>query len=352
MTVDPAPTGLYVNERLAAGGCRFHYHRLGSAGSRLSTHDVGPGVPRRARRAPLQRDHARDLDVRRSRCAPGRRRRRASRAAWSRSPSTTARRSAATCTRSRRPRAPPTSSSSRSRRRRRSSARPSPRRSRARSARGRPRSWSRSAPDGAVALVGGTEIADRGAADGHRRRKRGRRRACRRLPGGAGRRSRPRAGAGASGHSGQPLLPLVRRRALLPGAGRARRGGGRHERDRRARRASACCPCSGARRRGRARDRTRGCGRRLPRRRADDVDARGRGCDRPARADGLVVARRHGPGSRRTSPAWRKPARRSSSPSGTRRASWTLPHAAGIPADPGRVHADRARGRPRRGRRP
>ena len=40
VTVDEAPTGIYVNERLADGGCRFHYHRRGSAGSRLSTGDV------------------------------------------------------------------------------------------------------------------------------------------------------------------------------------------------------------------------------------------------------------------------------------------------------------------------
>lgn len=40
LSVDDAPTGIYVNERLAAGGCRFHYHRRGSAGSRLSTDDV------------------------------------------------------------------------------------------------------------------------------------------------------------------------------------------------------------------------------------------------------------------------------------------------------------------------
>lgn len=38
--VDAAPTGIYVNERLAGGGCRFHYHRRGSAGSRLSADDV------------------------------------------------------------------------------------------------------------------------------------------------------------------------------------------------------------------------------------------------------------------------------------------------------------------------
>lgn len=43
VTVDDAPTGLYVNERLEGGGCRFHYHRRGSAGSRLSTEDVGDG---------------------------------------------------------------------------------------------------------------------------------------------------------------------------------------------------------------------------------------------------------------------------------------------------------------------
>ena len=40
VTLDGAPTGLYVNERLAGGGCRFHYHRRGSAGSRLSSDDV------------------------------------------------------------------------------------------------------------------------------------------------------------------------------------------------------------------------------------------------------------------------------------------------------------------------
>ena len=43
VAVDEAPTGLYVNELLAAGGCRFHYHRRGSAGSRLSTEDVTDG---------------------------------------------------------------------------------------------------------------------------------------------------------------------------------------------------------------------------------------------------------------------------------------------------------------------
>lgn len=40
VTVDEAPTGIYVNERLGEGGCRFHYHRRGSAGSRLSSGDV------------------------------------------------------------------------------------------------------------------------------------------------------------------------------------------------------------------------------------------------------------------------------------------------------------------------
>jgi 2-dehydro-3-deoxygluconokinase len=40
VALDPAPTGIYVNERLAEGGCRFHYHRQGSAGSRLSSEDV------------------------------------------------------------------------------------------------------------------------------------------------------------------------------------------------------------------------------------------------------------------------------------------------------------------------
>jgi 2-dehydro-3-deoxygluconokinase len=40
VTVDDAPTGIYVNERLADGGCRFHYHRRGSAGSLLSSSDV------------------------------------------------------------------------------------------------------------------------------------------------------------------------------------------------------------------------------------------------------------------------------------------------------------------------
>jgi len=39
-TIDAAPTGIYVNERLADGGSRFHYHRRGSAGSRLSPDDV------------------------------------------------------------------------------------------------------------------------------------------------------------------------------------------------------------------------------------------------------------------------------------------------------------------------
>ena len=43
VVVDEAPTGIYVNERLAAGGCRFHYHRSGSAGSRLSANDVADG---------------------------------------------------------------------------------------------------------------------------------------------------------------------------------------------------------------------------------------------------------------------------------------------------------------------
>ena len=40
VATDDAPTGIYVNERLAGGGCRFHYHRRGSAGSRLSSDDV------------------------------------------------------------------------------------------------------------------------------------------------------------------------------------------------------------------------------------------------------------------------------------------------------------------------
>ena len=37
---EEAPTGIYVNERRVDGGCRFDYHRRGSAGSRLSTDDV------------------------------------------------------------------------------------------------------------------------------------------------------------------------------------------------------------------------------------------------------------------------------------------------------------------------
>ena len=40
VSIDGAPTGIYVNERRAGGGCRFHYHRRGSAGSRLSADDV------------------------------------------------------------------------------------------------------------------------------------------------------------------------------------------------------------------------------------------------------------------------------------------------------------------------
>jgi len=40
VVTDDGPTGIYVNERLAGGGCRFHYHRRGSAGSRLSSDDV------------------------------------------------------------------------------------------------------------------------------------------------------------------------------------------------------------------------------------------------------------------------------------------------------------------------
>jgi 2-dehydro-3-deoxygluconokinase len=40
VAIDDAPTGIYVNERLAGGGCRFDYHRRGSAGSRLSADDV------------------------------------------------------------------------------------------------------------------------------------------------------------------------------------------------------------------------------------------------------------------------------------------------------------------------
>lgn len=40
VALDPAPTRIYVNERLADSGCRFHYHRQGSAGSRLSSDDV------------------------------------------------------------------------------------------------------------------------------------------------------------------------------------------------------------------------------------------------------------------------------------------------------------------------
>ena len=40
VTLDEAPTGIYVNEQLSEGGCRFHYHRRGSAGSRLSCDDV------------------------------------------------------------------------------------------------------------------------------------------------------------------------------------------------------------------------------------------------------------------------------------------------------------------------
>ena len=40
VTIDDAPTGIYVNERLSDGGSRFHYHRRSSAGSRLSVDDV------------------------------------------------------------------------------------------------------------------------------------------------------------------------------------------------------------------------------------------------------------------------------------------------------------------------
>ena len=43
VVLDEAPTGIYVNERLADGRCRFHYHRRGSAGSRLCHDDVGDG---------------------------------------------------------------------------------------------------------------------------------------------------------------------------------------------------------------------------------------------------------------------------------------------------------------------
>jgi 2-dehydro-3-deoxygluconokinase len=43
VTIDEAPTGIYVNEQLGEGGCRFHYHRHGSAGSRLSCDDVTAG---------------------------------------------------------------------------------------------------------------------------------------------------------------------------------------------------------------------------------------------------------------------------------------------------------------------
>ena len=39
---ESAPTGIYVNER-ASDGHRFHYHRRGSAGSRLSAADVPDG---------------------------------------------------------------------------------------------------------------------------------------------------------------------------------------------------------------------------------------------------------------------------------------------------------------------
>lgn len=37
---DEPPTGIYVNEHLRGGGCRLHYHRRGSAGSRLSPTNV------------------------------------------------------------------------------------------------------------------------------------------------------------------------------------------------------------------------------------------------------------------------------------------------------------------------
>ena len=40
VVVDDGPTGIYVNERLVGGGSRFHYHRRGSAGSRLAVPDV------------------------------------------------------------------------------------------------------------------------------------------------------------------------------------------------------------------------------------------------------------------------------------------------------------------------
>ena len=77
VVTDDAPTGIYVNERLADGGCRFHYHRRGSAGSRLSseesptaswtasTRSTSPGSRSRSRR-PRPRRHGSRRGVRAS----------------------------------------------------------------------------------------------------------------------------------------------------------------------------------------------------------------------------------------------------------------------------------------------
>ena len=63
VTIDDAPTGIYVNERLGDGGSRFHYHRRGSAGSRLSVDDVTDEFLDGLDALHYTGDHARNLDV-------------------------------------------------------------------------------------------------------------------------------------------------------------------------------------------------------------------------------------------------------------------------------------------------
>ena len=134
-----------------------------------------------------------------------------------------------------------------------------------------------------------------GAAGGDRRRDRGRRRACRRLPRRARRGRLGRAGADARRRGGDALVP-VRSAPRCPTRTRpSSTRQYRRERDRRARAAARPAGAAVPRRRRRARDRACGCGGRLPRRRADDVDARRRGRDRAARRRRARRRRRHGP---------------------------------------------------------
>ena len=216
MATDDAPTGIYVNERLADGSCRFHYHRRGSAGSRLSA-TTSPTPSWRPRRPPLHRHHPRDLDVRgRSGPLRGTTRARAGRPRLLRGQPPAGAAAERTRARGRRSRC-----GHRLRllggvgarlRRRRSPTRP------------RGSSCSRSARK-ARSPSSRRRDQSRCASGRKRRRERRRRRARSRLSRRAGRGLAARASAHAGRRGRDPVVPVVRRRALLSRPGRARRGG-------------------------------------------------------------------------------------------------------------------------------